>query len=132
MERKAHVPRILVIDDEAPVRTLLQTVLERAGYEVSTASDGDKGMRNYKNDPADLIITDIVMPEKEGIELIRELKAVQPDVKIFAISGGGRVAANPYLMLATKLGAMRTFAKPVKPDVLLSAVEEVVGAATVM
>lgn len=121
------MPRILVIDDEAPVRTLLQTVLERAGYEVVTAPDGKKGMRCHEMAPADLIITDIVMPDKEGIELIRELRQAEPDVKVFAISGGGRVAANPYLMLAEKLGALRTFAKPVKTDVLLEAVNDAVG-----
>lgn len=125
------MPRILVIDDEPPVRALLQTVLERAGYEVVTAPDGKKGIRCHRDTPADLIITDVVMPEKEGIELIREIRETQPDVKIFAISGGGRVAAGTYLALAEKLGALRAFAKPVKTDVLLRAVRDVVGSGTV-
>jgi DNA-binding response OmpR family regulator len=121
----------LVIDDEPAIRALLQTVLERAGYDVETAPDGRKGIRCHRNAPADLIITDIVMPEKEGIELIRELREAHPEVKIFAISGGGRVAAGTYLTLAGQLGATRVFAKPVKTDVLLSAVREVVGTGTV-
>ena len=121
------MPRILVIDDEPPVCDLLQTILGRAGYDVNTAPDGVLGMRSHREAPADLIITDIVMPEKEGIELIRELRQAQPDVKIFAISGGGRVGPHTYLTLAEKLGALRTFAKPVKADVLLSAVREALG-----
>jgi DNA-binding response OmpR family regulator len=123
------VPRILVIDDEPPVRALLQTVLERAGYDVVTAPDGNKGLRYFHDFPTDLIITDIVMPEKEGLETIRELRMDYPEVKIIAISGGGRIAPEPYLSMAERFGAVRSFAKPVKADVLLGAVEELIGSA---
>lgn len=116
--------RILVIDDEAPVRRILRQMLERAGYEVVEAPDGAKGLRLYHQDPVDLIITDILMPEKEGIETIMALCKTAPRVKIIAISGGGRMNKKDLLSTAKALGAARTLAKPFTREEVLAAVQE--------
>ena len=84
--------RILIIDDEPTILLMLKKMLERSGYVVDMAINGKEGMELFAKFPADLIITDIVMPEKEGLETIREIKKDHPHVKIIAISGGGRIA----------------------------------------
>ena len=82
--------RILIIDDEEKFRKMLRQMLERAGHEVVEAPDGKEGVKLYREKLTDLIITDIFMPEKEGIQTIKELKRDFPEAKIIAISGGGR------------------------------------------
>jgi DNA-binding NtrC family response regulator len=114
--------RILIIDDDVQILNMLRQTLEREGYDVVEASNGKQGIRLYREEPVDLIITDIIMPEKEGIETILELKRDYPDVKIIAISGGGRIGPEEYLDMAEKLGAQRTFIKPVERKQLLNAV----------
>jgi len=121
------IKRILIIDDDVQILDMLRQTLEREGYEVVDASNGKKGIRLYREKPADLIITDIIMPEKEGIETIIELKRDFPDVKIIAISGGGKIRSEEYLSMAKKLGARYTFSKPVKREELLAAVRELIG-----
>lgn len=118
---------ILVIEDEAQMRKLLRQVLEEAGYEVEEARDGLEGTRLYRERPADLIITDMVMPKKEGMETILDLKREFPDVKIIAISGGGRFGPEPYLQIAEGFGAERIFTKPFDIKDLLAAIEELLG-----
>lgn len=124
------MPRILVVDDEEQIRRILRTTLERAGHQVDTAADGNEAVAAY--DPArhDLVITDIVMPEKEGIATIQELHRANPEVKIIAISGGGRISPEEYLDWARRFGVHRTFTKPIDRDDLLSTVAELVGAPT--
>ena len=122
------MPRILVIDDDEQIRSLLRAILEREGYEVETAADGVQGLNFFRKDPADLVITDILMPEKEGLETIRELCDEFPDAKIIAISGGGSLAhPEVYLELCKKFGALRTFQKPVDRHELVTAVREIIG-----
>lgn len=122
------MPRVLVIDDDEQIRSLLRAILEREGYEVETAADGAQGLNFFRKDPADLVITDILMPEKEGLETIRELCDEFPDVKIIAISGGGSLAhPEVYLELCKKFGALRTFQKPVDRHELVTAVREIIG-----
>jgi DNA-binding NtrC family response regulator len=116
--------RILVIDDDIQILEMLRQTLEHEGYEVIDAHDGKEGMKLYREAPTDLIITDIIMPEKEGIETIMELKRGFPDVKIIAISGGGQIAPEECLYLAKKLGAQRTFTKPVPRQDMIKAVKE--------
>jgi DNA-binding response OmpR family regulator len=116
--------RILVVDDDDQVRTMLRITLEREGYEVEEAPDGQVAISLYHQQAVDLVITDIVMPEKEGIETIMELRRSNPDVKIIAISGGGRVNPEDYLRWAGKFGAQRSFTKPVDRVELLAAVCE--------
>ncbi len=116
--------RILVIDDEQQARTLFFNLLERAGHEAIAVGDGEEGLRLMKQQTFDLVITDLVMPGKEGIETIIDLRGQYPGVKIIAISGGGRLGPKNYLEAAAGLGADRTFAKPVKRDELLAAIDE--------
>ena len=113
---------ILVIEDDDQIRALLRQILEREGYRVSEAPNGEKGIKLYRQQPADLVITDLIMPEKEGIETIIELKRVYPEVKILAISGGGKVNPEIYLDMAEKLGATYAIKKPFGRGEILEAV----------
>lgn len=116
--------KILVIDDEDQIRRYLRRILERAGYEVLEAADGLSGLKTFDNEPADLIITDLIMPEKEGMELIMKIRTDAPEVKIIAISGGGEVLAEDYLTLARGLGAISTLPKPFSRQEMLDAVAD--------
>ncbi|MDM8523612.1 response regulator [Desulfococcaceae bacterium HSG8] len=126
-EREEKMAHILIIDDEKQIRAMLRQMLEFEGYEVTEADDGKKGVRSHSEKPADLIITDIVMPEKEGIETILDIRKISPAVKIIAMSGGGRIEPETYLHMARSFGAMRTFAKPIKMEELLKAVRELLS-----
>jgi CheY-like chemotaxis protein len=117
--------RILIIDDDEEIRLVLRDVLEDAGYEVVEAEDGQEGLQYYRTAPADLIITDIVMPRKGGLETIRELRREAPHVKIIAISGGSRTASLSGLDIARQLGATRVFQKPFGLPEMCRAVREV-------
>ena len=116
--------RVLVIDDEPQIRSMLRMMLERAGHEVEEAPDGIEGIRIYRNNPVDLIISDLIMPNKDGIGMIIELKKEFPDVKIIAMSGGGLNKPEGYLEGAKKLGAQRTLTKPIDRDELLRTVND--------
>lgn len=111
---------ILVIDDQEPIRVLLRQVLEGAGYEVLEASNGRRGLEVYRERSADLIITDIVMPEMDGLELLLELTRSFLNVKVIAMSGG--LASEGSLNVAKLLGARQTFQKPLEMGELLRAV----------
>ena len=114
--------KILVIEDDEQICSMLKILLEKEGYAVIDAPNGKVGMRLYRENGADLVITDLIMPEKEGIETIRELKRDNPDVKIIAISGGGRLNPEVYLNMAHKLGVLQTLTKPFDRKELLEAV----------
>ncbi|MBL7211011.1 MAG: response regulator [Desulfobacteraceae bacterium] len=116
--------RILLIEDDNDVREWLRQVLERVGYEVEEACNGDEGIERYREKQADLIITDIIMPKKEGIETITDLRVEFPDVKVIAISGGGRLGPEPYLELAKGFGANRIIMKPFTTAEILEAIQE--------
>jgi len=104
--------RILVIDDDEQMRVLLRQVMEWSGYTVVDAENGRKGMQLQREQPADLVITDLIMPEQEGLETISILKREFPEVRIVAISGGGRIGPEAYLPAARELGADLVFSKP--------------------
>lgn len=116
--------RILIIDDEAMIRDLLVKILEREGYETVTASGGKDGIKIHRENPADLIITDLIMPEKAGIETIMELRRDFQDVKIIAMSGGGKIDSETYLQITKTMGAIETIAKPFDLRELLKTVQE--------
>ena len=116
--------RILIIDDEAMIRDLLVNILEREGYDTATASGGKDGIKIYRENPTDLIITDLLMPEKDGIEIIRELCRDFQDVKIIAMSGGGKTDSETYLHIAKTIGAIKTLAKPFDRKELLTTIRE--------
>ena len=115
--------RILVIDDEPQIRKLLKQMIEKDGHEAVLAENGTEGIRCNREFPADLIITDIFMPEKEGIETIMELKTLWPSTKIIAISGGGSKGHVDYLDIAKNLGAAATLNKPLRRQELMAAIE---------
>jgi CheY-like chemotaxis protein len=117
--------RILIIDDEPQIRSMLTLMLEREGYEVVEAPDGADGIKIYRQNPADLIITDLIMPNKDGIGMIIDLKKEFPDVKIIAMSGGGLNKPDGYLKGAKKLGAACTLTKPIDREEMLKAVREI-------
>ena len=117
--------RILIIDDEPQIRSMLTLMLERDGYEVIEAPDGVEGIKAYRQNPADLIITDLIMPNKDGIGMIIDLKKEFPDVKIIAMSGGGLNKPDGYLKGAKKLGASCTLTKPIDREEMLRAVRDI-------
>jgi len=120
--------RVLVIDDDEQVRALLYEILDRAGFAVIEASNGVEGLKLYRSQPADLVITDLIMPEKEGVETIMELRDQFPNARIIAISGGQRAGGRDYLPIAARLGARRTVAKPFSRQEILEAVRETLTA----
>src|SRR5450432_3918998 len=113
---------ILLIDDEALVRQTLTQVLENEGYEVHCAPEGREGLRAFHKRQPDLVISDIIMPEMEGIETIMELRILSRDCPIIAISGGGRLGKADFLAVAKKLGATATLNKPFETEDLLRTV----------
>jgi DNA-binding response OmpR family regulator len=120
--------RILLIDDDNPVRTMLRQTLVYFGHTVIEARNGKEGLDSFAVARPDLVITDIVMPEKEGLEVLMELRNKQPPVKIIAMSGGGRQSAMDYLRIAKHLGAAKTLAKPFSNEALLAAINELLQA----
>ncbi len=109
---------ILVIEDDEHMRGSLAQTLERLGHRVTTAVDGKVGVASAAVAPPDLVITDLIMPEKEGLETIMELRQHQPSIRIIAMSGGGRLSNEDYLHLAKRFGAQFTLAKPFTRDEL--------------
>jgi DNA-binding response OmpR family regulator len=104
---------------------MLKIVLEEAGHCVREASDGNEALESYRNIPADLVVTDIIMPNKEGSETILEFRRSYRDVKIVAMSGGGRNSSQDYLKLARTFGASATLSKPFTNREFLDAVNSV-------
>jgi len=118
------VPRILLVEDDDAVREILRKALVAAGHEVDEASNGDVAVAYYRRQAADLVITDLVMPEKDGLETIMELRRMDPSVRIVAMSGGGRTLGpgQLYLESARALGARQILSKPFTVGALLRAV----------
>jgi YesN/AraC family two-component response regulator len=110
-------PKILLVEDEEAVRSMLKAVLEDEGYHVQEASNGKEALQSHASSSPDLILTDIVMPDIEGIEMIMKLRKSDPKVKIVAMSGGD------YLTIAKKLGADHVLAKPFSHQTLLEALK---------
>lgn len=115
--------KILVIDDNAALRRMMLRVLGNARHTVIEAQDGQEGLARFKEHGADLVITDIIMPEKEGIETMRELIKGSPATKIVAMSGGGTSHNMMFLDVARAVGADATLAKPFRPADLIDLVE---------
>jgi DNA-binding response OmpR family regulator len=118
--------RILVIEDDVQLQKMLHQMLTHEGYDVQVASNGVEGIRCYRKTPADLVITDIIMPEKSGIETISELKDTYPEVTIIAMSGGGR-ADIKLLEIAETVGAQRTINKPFTREKFIATIIEVLN-----
>jgi CheY-like chemotaxis protein len=114
---------ILIIDDDAAVSRTLALVLARAGYHVSTATSGRKGLEQLAGGGFDLVLTDIIMPELDGIEAIRRIRADHPELRVIAMSGGGQIDKADFLHMAQALGADRVNENPVRSERLLELVE---------
>lgn len=117
---------VLIIEDDYDIRVYFQKILERHGYAVSSAADGNEGLKKFWRDSFDVVITDMLMPEKDGVEVIQAIRERDKDIPIIAMSGGGSHPefAAGYLNIAEQLGASITFAKPVDPEHILQAVRE--------
>ncbi len=115
--------RILVIDDDSDMRLLLEQTLRPAGHDVVSAKDGKEGIELYRTAPAELVLTDLFMPNQEGLETIIQLRKDYPGILIIAMSG--RTGASTMLSIAKRLGAVSILEKPFAPDQLVRAVDEV-------
>jgi len=114
--------RALVIDDDDFVRATIAAILESAGYDVIEASDGQQGLQQFLRNAVDLVITDILMPSKEGIETIVDIRQRDREVRIIAVSGGGNLGSSSVLHAARRLGADAVLSKPFTKDELLAKV----------
>ena len=121
--------RILIVDDEEQVRNMLNTCLTRAGYEVVEAIDGEEALQHYAADAIDLIILDLLMPGKEGLETLMALRHDPERPRIIAISGGARAVGADFLPAARKLGADLTLKKPFHNQELLDAIASLLAPA---
>ncbi len=122
--------RILVIDDEEGIRQFVCDVLEEMGFEVASAANGQLGLESLEAGPADVVITDIMMPEKDGIETAIEVRRRFPSTKIIAISGGGRAGNLDFLDFAGQVGVAQTLVKPFTREELLTALQKVLEPGT--
>lgn len=119
--------RVLIIDDQPEMRDIMRRSLELAGHDVIEASDGSGGIAQYRSTSADVVVTDILMPDSDGIELISSLRRVDPQVRILAISGGGSTGRVDFLRMASTLGARSTLSKPFSPAQLQARVAELLA-----
>ena len=123
------MPSILVVDDEEQIRQLIRNTFEEAGYRVSEARNGKEALDRYRQDPTDLVVTDIMMPDQDGLECISTLRSESPGVKIIAITGGNDlIGVLGFLDVAKMLGAHRTLQKPFEMKALLDAAESALQA----
>ncbi|NOY51490.1 MAG: response regulator [Chlorobi bacterium] len=119
--------KILVIDDDEQIRYLFKRKLESKGHLVLLEDDGEPGLASFKENKPDLILLDIIMPRKEGLEVLREIIELDPKAKVIAISAGGRGRASDYLDYAWRFGAKKVLEKPVDLDSLATIVDEVLN-----
>ena len=114
--------RILVIDDEPSVLDVLRKILQFEGYEVITAANGEEGLALFRQFPCDLVITDMVMPVKDGLQTILDLRKEKPDIPVVAMSGGGTISKERYLVIAGYLERVITIPKPFSVESITGAV----------
>ena len=125
----ARPPTVLLVDDDAMVMGAVTMLLEDHGFTVIPAGNGIEALRLYREHKPDLVLTDIIMPEKEGIALIRELRQEFPEARIVAMSGGGRIGNSDYVTIATALGADAGLNKPFDDDQLMKTIGALIGTA---
>lgn len=119
------MPRIMVVEDDDLVRGMLRQMMAREGYEVAARCNGREALQYFEQDRPNLVVTDLIMPEGEGIELIRQLRKKHPALKIVAISGGSRfITPDSQLTTAAHLGADLTFAKPLDRATFLGGIRK--------
>jgi DNA-binding response OmpR family regulator len=116
----AKIAKVLVVDDDDAVRELIKALLEQSGYEVRDAADGEIALTLLKAEPADIVLLDILMPRKEGLETLIELKQHFPKMTVFAMSASGARKGHDFLTIASKFGADGVLQKPFSPDELFA------------
>ena len=121
------MPGILIVEDDDDVRDMLKVTLTKNKYIVHEAADGKEAISKFKPSVTDLIITDIIMPQEEGLKVIMKAREVKPGIKIIAISCGGKAGPGSYLSIAKALGADAVFSKPFSINELLNKVKELIG-----
>ena len=119
--------RILIIDDDEMIRIVFERFLKGKGYSVVCAKDGTEGLLALETETPDLVITDIMMPGTDGLEVVLSMREKHPDIPVIAISGGMTLAPMDFLPMVKKFGAVKVFYKPVELDDLLEGVEELLG-----
>mgnify|MGYP001017979640 FL=1 len=117
----------MIIEDEAGFREMLKNALLRRKYSIIEASDGKEARLRFKASIVDLVVTDILMPEEDGLKVIMKLKEIKPDIKIIAISGGGKAGPGNYLNLAKALGADDILFKPFSLNMLINRIEDLLN-----
>jgi len=120
----SNMPRVLIIEDEAELREMIKISLIRRKYTVMDASNGKEALTHFKPSMTDLVVTDLIMPEEDGLKVIMKLREIKPSLKIIAISGGGKAGPGGYLNLAKALGAHAVLSKPFSINDLISKIEE--------
>lgn len=117
---------ILVVDDEEVMRELVKDLLEDEGYDVLTASDGNEALEMFKKNRVDVVLTDLIMPNKDGEEEILELRKISPDVKIIVMSGGGQISGADHIQLLEGLDIQHAIIKPIDKKLLLRDIKELI------
>lgn len=120
---------ILIVDDESGIRIVMRAILEKEGYSVLEASDGNEAIIQFGKHRPDLVVTDLLMPGKDGIEILFELRQINRKAKIIALSGGGRIRPENYLNYAMKLGAIAAIEKPFTSEEFLMVINQALAAA---
>ncbi len=118
---------VMIVDDDQQILRLLAEIIEKEGHQIVSAEDGEQAFQQFQKHPIDLVITDLLMPNKEGLELIQELRSIRPELKIIAYSGGGQMKPDNYLDFAKGMGADRVFSKPIPIKELTAAVADLIS-----
>lgn len=119
--------KILIIDDDELIRLTIKKSLKDLRCIILEADNGSKGLALYKKESPDLVITDMLMPDKEGLETIKDIRLISPTVKVIAMSGGGSAKNMVFLQMAQKMGANVIMSKPFTPDTLLNSVKKLLN-----
>ncbi len=117
--------KVLIIDDDTMIISVMTRILNRNDFDVYTATNGLEGMRIFLAEIPDVVITDIIMPEQDGVGFIMDALQINPLTKIIAISGGGRISADDHLRIAKGIGACNVLAKPFLPEDLIKAINKI-------
>lgn len=118
---------VLIVEDDADLREMLRDALEKRKFTVITAANGREAVARFRPSVIDMVVTDLLMPEEDGLMVIMKIKELKPSVKLIAISGGGKAGPGSYLLMASTLGADHVFSKPFLPSELVQKVREILG-----
>lgn len=121
------MPGILLVEDDNDLREMLRDTLSRKNFTVLEAVDGKEAILHFKPAVTDLVVTDLIMPEEDGLKVVMKLKEIKPGLKVIAISGGGKVGPGSYLNVAKALGADAIYSKPFSLNDLVDKIEELLN-----